>query len=82
MSLYDYHISKKLYRQNTPFYALIMAAMRRADSINEVKLRAVWPEIWDELQGRYWSPHGALTEDEAEGIKAAIAAGTLTAEDL
>ena len=57
--LYDYQMSIKL--GDTPFYALIMAAMRRADTDNLAKLQACWPEIWSELQRLYNTP-GALEE--------------------
>jgi hypothetical protein len=40
MSLYDYTAAKRLWRDDTPFYALIMAAMYRADSTNVEKLAA------------------------------------------
>lgn len=46
-----------------PFYALIMAAMRKADSYNAEKLRYVFPEVWVELQERYNAPGGFLRED-------------------
>lgn len=53
MSLHDYHISQRIEREGYPFYALIMAAMRQADSNNLFKLQAGFPEVWDELQRRY-----------------------------
>lgn len=58
MSYHEYQASKELDR--APFYALIMAAMRGADSFNEIKLRAAWPEVWDELYARYHAPGGVL----------------------
>lgn len=42
------------------FYALLMAAMRCADSTNAALLREAFPEVWDELQARYWEPGGLL----------------------
>jgi len=60
MSLYDYKISQHLEMQDAPFYALIMAAMRKADDVNLVKLCTEWPEAWDELQERYNAPGGLL----------------------
>jgi hypothetical protein len=60
MSLYDYRAAKTLHDQDVPFYALIMAAMRKADTTNEGKLRAMWPETWDELFARYHAPGGLL----------------------
>lgn len=60
MSHYDYAISKELAAADPPFYALIMAAMRGADTPNSRKLREAWPETWAELQARYNAPGGYL----------------------
>lgn len=62
MSMYDYEVSKEIDRQDYPFHALIMAAMRKADSGNLEKLRAAWPAVWNELHARYHEPGGALAE--------------------
>lgn len=68
MSLYDYMKSKEIAAKDYPFYAILMAAMRQADSINTAKLKGVWPEVWKELQDRYNAPHGILyTEEPKEG---------------
>ena len=61
MSRYDYLRSKRL--ADFPFYALIMAAMRKADTPNQRKLKAAWPEVWDELAIRYYVPGGYLPEE-------------------
>lgn len=61
MSLFDYHKSSEL--EGAPFYALIMAAMRGADSSNIEKLKVAWPDVWSELQTRYNSPGGWLSGD-------------------
>lgn len=66
MSLYDYQESEALKRRDSPFYALIMAAMRKADDVNITKLRALWPEVWDELQQRYWAPGGLLPGEQEQ----------------
>jgi len=50
------------------FYALIMAAMRRADTDNQRLLREAWPEVWDELQLRYNAP-GGYTERELRALQ-------------
>lgn len=63
MSLYDYRLSMTLEAQETPFYALIMAAMRQADTPNVEKLRDYWPEVWFELQARYHAPGGRIPAD-------------------
>ena len=64
MSLYDYTVSKTLHDQDAPFYALIMAAMMRADSQNLSLLQAVFPDTWIELQARYNAPGGAMEADQ------------------
>jgi hypothetical protein len=61
VSRYDYERSMEL--TAVPFHALIMAAMRKADDRNAVKLRAAWPEVWDELYARYWAPGGLLPDE-------------------
>ena len=63
MSLYDYQASKVISGQGHPFYALVMAAMREADTDNAAKLRAAWPDVWAELQARYNAPGGVLPGD-------------------
>jgi len=65
MSLYDYQQSIAIAHKDYPFYALIMAAMRRADSNNEAKLREAFPEVYDELKARYWAAGGLLPGEEA-----------------
>ena len=63
MSHYDYIASKEIGAEDHPFYALIMAAMRQADTPNSEKLQRMWPETWDELQARYNAPGGLLEAD-------------------
>jgi len=70
MTLHDYEASKTIEAENPPFYALIMAAMRKADSTNASKLRSLWPEVSAELQYRYWSADGLMPGEDgytAEG---------------
>ena len=66
MSLHEYQTSKEISMQDWPFYALIMAAMRQADSENISRLRVAFPWVWDELQSRYWAPNGCITPEEVE----------------
>ena len=66
MSLYDYRESLELGKRDIGFYALIMAAMRRADTNNTAKLQLCWPEIWDELYRRYHAPAGILPGETEE----------------
>ena len=65
MSLYDYEISREITAQDYPFYALIMAAMRQADSDNLTRLGEAFPAIHGELQERYNAPGGLLGEEIA-----------------
>lgn len=63
MSLFDYRASLDLGKGDPPFYALIMAALRKADTMNAAKLRRAWPEIYDEFEARYNAPGGILPSD-------------------
>jgi len=65
MSLYDYRVSQEIAARDEPFYALLMAVMRKADTDNTAKLKAAWPDVWEELFQRYHAPGGFL-EGEAE----------------
>lgn len=69
MSLYDYKVSKEISAKDYPFYALIMAAIRQADSDNVLLLESVFPEVYNELKERYYAP-GGLLQGEAEPIEA------------
>ncbi len=63
VSHYDYETSKQIAIRDWPFYALIMAAMRQADSVNLVFLKRAWPLVWSELQARYQAPGGLLEHE-------------------
>jgi Zn ribbon nucleic-acid-binding protein len=63
MSLYDYRESLEISKKDPQFYALIMCAMRKADTDNMAKLRHMWPEIYAEFEQRYHAPGGILPED-------------------
>lgn len=65
MSQYDYERSKEIASRGYPFYALIMAAMRQADTDNLEMLKKCWPSVHNELFGRYNAPGGILPEEEA-----------------
>ena len=69
MSYYDYLAALQLDRQDPPFFALIQCAMRRADTDNLIRLQALFPEVWSELQARYNAPGGLLPEELAKGDK-------------
>lgn len=64
MSQYDYHAARELLVTDVPFYALIMAAMRKADTINTERLRSAFPETWAELEARYNAPGACLPGEE------------------
>lgn len=61
MSQYDYGVSKKLV--DVPFYALIMAAMRDADTYNLEALQNAFPDTYQEMMARYHAPGGVLELD-------------------
>jgi hypothetical protein len=63
MSYHEYMISRKMTSTDPPFYALIMCAMRKADTTNAAKLRAAFPDVWNEFQARYNAPGGVLADD-------------------
>ena len=63
MSHYDYEMGLKISSKNYPFYALIQAAMRQADTDNAQRLKQAWHQVWDELQERYNSPGGKLLSE-------------------
>ena len=63
MSQYDYEVSKEIAAKGYPFYALIMAAMRQADTDNMDNLKECWPRVHDELTRRYNAPGGVLPEE-------------------
>ena len=75
MSHFDYQISKKIAGQDFPFYSLIMAAMRQADTGNMAKLTNSWPEVAAELRARYNAPGGLLLGSCCEEGKCGVCAG-------
>ena len=52
-----------LYKMDTPFYAIVMCLMHRADTDNLGMLQMCWPDVWRELQMRYNSPRGIIPGD-------------------
>ncbi|OIN80761.1 hypothetical protein [Mycobacterium malmoense] len=63
MSLFDYAESRRLLLEDPPFYALIMAAIAKADTLNSMRLRTAFPEVWAEVNARYNAPGGVLASD-------------------
>lgn len=68
MSWYDYQISKDLRKGDPPFYSFIMAAISKADTTNAAKLKAVWPEVYEEFEKRYNGPAGFILPEEADDL--------------
>jgi hypothetical protein len=73
LSHYDYEISKLISSHDHPFYALIMAAMRQADSDNMELLKRAFPAVHEELARRYNAPGGILPEERVTRAKGAKA---------
>jgi len=69
MTMFDYQESRSVEREGFPFYALIMAAMRQADTDNLTRLQVAFPDVWNELNARYHSPGGLLPEEREEDSK-------------
>jgi hypothetical protein len=63
MPRHDYEQSKQIEMQDFSFRALIMAAMRKADTDNMAKLQRAFPTIYAELDARYHAPGGILPGD-------------------
>jgi len=63
MSLYEYRESIEISAKAYQFYALVMAAMRQADSNNIEKLKEAFPSVHAELLARYHAPGGQLAND-------------------
>ena len=64
MSLHEYQKSREIASHEYPFYALIMAAIRQADTDNLTILQAVFPETYVEFWKRYNAPGGVLIEED------------------
>ena len=65
MSYHEYKVSQIIAIEDYPFYALIMACMRQADTDNAELLRETWPRVWEELDARYHQPGGLLLSEGA-----------------
>lgn len=63
MSQHEYEVSKAISGSDPPFYALIMAALRQADTGNYARLREAFPATARELVARYNAPGGVLEEE-------------------
>lgn len=65
MSLHEYQRSKAI--ADEPFYALIMAAIRAADTFNAERLREAFPDTHEEMLLRYNAPQGLLPGESNDG---------------
>lgn len=66
MSYHDYIWGREISTKDYPFYALIQAAMRQADTDNLEKLKSLFPETFRGFQTRYKSPKGLLLDEIVE----------------
>ena len=66
MSLHGYEAALGLRRKDTPFCALIMAAMFKADDKNLPLLQEAFPDTWRELRERYNAPGGLLPGEASQ----------------
>lgn len=64
MSYWDYRASQHLEVYDYSFYALIMAAMRKADTENYAWLRHAFPLTESELNDRYNLPGGRYESEQ------------------
>lgn len=60
MSHYDYQQAMEIGSVDYPFHSLVMAAMLKADPMNQAALRREFPEQWKEFHTRYHAPGGLL----------------------
>lgn len=66
MSNHDFVASYDVYINDYPFNALIMAAIRQADDDEQRRLRAAFPDVFDELVQR-WNASLAKMKEEGRG---------------
>ena len=43
-----------------PISSLMMLVIRKADTVNTAKIKAMWPELYEEFVQRYNAPGGLL----------------------
>jgi hypothetical protein len=63
MTLFEYEEGLEIAANDPSFYALIQAAMRKADTENLEMLKGCWPKVFEELFARYNAPGGRLPEE-------------------
>lgn len=73
MSLVSYLQSREINGQRDwDFSALVMAAMRKADTDNFAALAVAFPDIAAEMKARYDAPGGALDDGERAWLEAQV----------
>ena len=64
ISYHDWQIAKRLHEEDVPFYALLAALMRKADSDNTKQLALAYPDDFVEAHLRYHLPGGCVSAEE------------------
>jgi hypothetical protein len=77
MTWHEYRVSQLINDQHYPFYALVMAAMRSADTTNVAILKDAFPWVWTELDDRYNAPDGVLASDGSKDYPIVMDAGDI-----
>jgi hypothetical protein len=63
LDYFEWQAARELHRQDVPFYALIAAALWKADTGNAERLREAFPDTCATAQARYNAPGGLLDID-------------------
>jgi hypothetical protein len=63
LNYHEWRAARELHRQDVPFYALIVAALWKADTGNAERLREAFPDTCAMAQARYDAPGGLLDTD-------------------
>lgn len=66
MSLYDWRWAESRAADDAPFYGLLFALIRRADTHNLERIRSAWPRHVAEAERRYNSPGGLLDVERCQ----------------
>ena len=69
MSHYAYMESSRISVNDPPFSAIIYAAIRKGDTVNQEKIKAAWPEEYEEFWLRFNAPGGFLPRESKPLIK-------------
>jgi hypothetical protein len=62
----EYRDSQRIAQLDYGFYALLAAAMRKADTSNLSLLQRAFPGVWRDLQARYNAPGGLIGNERLE----------------